>query len=276
VSKTIKGAAVTTEIAIAANRPPQQDSATPEGVAGIRLLFPKWTGQHTAYMVSTTINPASIAISGDLRKFRIPEFAATPHVGHVRVGGGVAFDAYLPIIPATKDNKDNALSLTGELSIGSGTSDVYTALGGAGTANAAIPPAVMGGPATPYPANFDAGLAVIDVTGHAELIKWTGYMAGLEFYPAGTGGRLGTFANYGHQESSNAKKVGAAIDAMGASVAAAVAKIRDHENFYEAGLFFDPTKATRVAASGSLYEDTYADGVEAKNYSLMMSGWMFF
>jgi hypothetical protein len=276
VSKTIKSDAFTTELAIAANRPPQQDSATPEGVAGIRLSFPKWTGQHTGYMVSTTITPASIGISGDLRKFRIPEFAVTPHTGHVRVGGGVAVDLYLPIVPATKDHKDNALALTGEFSMGSGTSDMYTALGGAGTANASIPPAMMGGAATPYVPNFDAGLAAVDVTGHIELIKWTGYMAGLEFYPAGTGGRLGTVANFGHQESSNAKKVGTAVDATGAPVPAALARIRDHEEFYEVGLFFDPTKSTRVAASGSLYDDTYADGEDAKNYSLIMSGWIFF
>ncbi|HEU4734047.1 MAG TPA: hypothetical protein VFT22_39415 [Kofleriaceae bacterium] len=276
VSKTIKSSAVVTELAIAANRPPQQDSATPEGVAGVRLSFPTWTGQHTAYMASTTINPASIAISGDLRKFRIPEFAAVQHTGHVKIGGGVSFGVYLPIVKATKENKDNALSLTGELTIGTGTSDMYTALGGAGTANASLPPAMMGGAPIAYPANFDAGLAAVDVTGHIELIKWTSYIAGLEFYPAGTGNRLGLFANFGHQESSNAKSVGTASAAAGMSATAAAAKIRDHEEVYEGGLFFDPTKATRVAASGSVYNDTYGDGVQAQNVSLMMSGWLFF
>jgi hypothetical protein len=279
VSKTIKSEAVTAEIAVAANRPPQQDSATPEGVAGVRLLFNKWTGQHTGYMVATTINPAAIAISGDLRKFRIPEFAAAPHTGHVRVGGGVAFDAFLPIIPATKTSRDNALSLTAELAIGSGTSDMYTAMGAAGTANATLPPAVAGGAAIAYPTNFDPGLAAVDASGHIELIKWTTYSAGLEFYPAGTGGRLGTFANYQHSESPNAKDVGAAAVTTRTSMAAqlaAQARVRDHEDFYELGLFFDPTKATRLAASGSLYDDTYGDGKDAKNYSVMMSGWIFF
>jgi hypothetical protein len=276
VSKTIKSPSVVTDIAIAANRPPQQDSATPEGVAGIRLSFPTWTGQHTAYMASTTINPASIAITGDLRKFRIPEFAVAQHTGHVKVGGGVSFGLYLPLVKATKDSKDNALSLIGEFTIGTGTSDMYTALGAAGTANASLPPATMGGAAVPYTANFDPGLAAVDVTGHIELIKWTSYIVGAEFYPGGTGNRLGLFANFGHQESSNAKSVGTASPAAGMAATAAAARIRDHEEVYEGGLFFDPTKATRIAASGAVYNDTYGDHIQAQNVSVMMSGWLFF
>jgi hypothetical protein len=279
LSRTIKGSAITTEIAVAANRPPQQDAATPEGVAGLRLSLHDRTGPHTAYMGSTTIVPASIAVTGDLRKFRIPEFSANPHTGHVRIGGGVAVDVYLPIIPATKQSRDNALSITGEVAIGSGTSDMYTTLGAAGTANASLPPATPGGAPVAYPANFDPGLAAVDAQGHIELIKWTSYVASLEFYPAGTGGRLGTFANFGHIESSNAKSVGTAsvtAAATPAAAAAAAAKIRDHEEYYEIGLFVDPTRSTRIAVGGSLLDDTYGDGVDAKNYRFMTSGWLFF
>jgi hypothetical protein len=278
LSKTIKNDAVTTDVAVAANRPPQQDSATPEGVAGIRLQLNKWTGQHTAYMAFTTIQPASIAITGDVRRLRIPELRVTPHGGITRTGGGVALSAYLPIIPATSSSKENALSLNGEVSITSGMSDAYTALGGAGTANAAIPPAVPGGPPTAYTPNFDAGLAVIDAAGNVELIKWLAYFASLEFYPAGTGGRLGLVANYGHLESSNARSAGTASSAAAtpADQAAAAARIRDHEDVFEVGAFFDPTRSTRVAASGSLYNDVYGDQVAAKNYAVIMSGWLFF
>src|SRR6185295_17614284 len=195
LSRTIKSDAVTTEIAVAANRPPQQDSATPEGVAGLRLQFNTCTGAHTAYMAYSAIQPASIAISGDIRQFRVPELAAVPHSGITRTGGGIAFDAYLPIIPATKASKDNALALNAELSITSGMADDYSALGAAGTANAAIPPATAGGTPTPYTPNFDAGLAAIDAAGNVELIKWLAYLVSLEFYPGGTSGRLGMVAN---------------------------------------------------------------------------------
>jgi hypothetical protein len=278
LSRTIKSDAVTTDIAVAANRPPQQDSATPEGVAGLRVQFNKWTGQHTTYMANTAIQPASIAISGDIRQFRIPELRTTPHSGFTRTGGGVAFGAYLPIIPATATSKDNALSLNGELSITSGMSDDYTALGGAGTANAAIPPAMPGGTTTVYAPNFDAGLAAIDAAGNVELINWLAYFASLEFYPAGTGGRLGMVVNYGHMESSNATSVGTASSAAAtpADQAAAAAKIRDHEDVFEVGVFVDPTRSTRIAVSGSLYNDVYGDGVAARNYATIMSGWLFF
>jgi len=266
LSRTFKGEAVTAELAIAANRPPQQDSSTPEGVAGIRLQFTRWTGQHTTYMANTAIQAASLGVSADLRRFRIPELSATPRSGIGRTGGGVAFSGYLPIIPATRTAKDNALSLNGEVSITRGMSDDYTTLGAAGTANAAIPAATPDGAATPYVANFDPGLAAIDAAGHVELIKWLACFASLEFYPAGTGGRLGLFANYGHMESSNARSVGTA----------AATKIRDHEDLFEVGVLVDPTRATRVAASGSLYDDVYADHVAAKNYSVLVSGWLFF
>ncbi|HET7506462.1 MAG TPA: hypothetical protein VFK02_35830 [Kofleriaceae bacterium] len=277
LSRTIKRDAVTTDVAVAANRPPQQDSATPEGVAGLRLQLNHWTGQHTAYMAFTTVQPASIAITGAVRQLRIPELRATPHSGITRTGGGVAVGAYLPIIPATATSKDNALSLNGELSITSGMSDDYTALGGAGTANAAIPPAMPGGTVTAYAPNFDAGLAAIDAAGNVELIKWLAYFASLEFYPAGTGGRLGLVANYGHMESSNARSVGtASAAASAADRSAAATRIRDHEDVFEVGAFVDPTRATRIAVSGALYNDVYADGVTARNYASMVSGWLFF
>ena len=157
-------------------------------------------------------------------------------------------------------------------------SDAYTALGGAGTANAAIPPAMPGGMATPYTPNFDAGLAAIDAAGNVELIKWLAYFVSLEFYPAGTGGRVGMVVNYGHMESSNAKSVGTASSAAATPTdqATAAARIRDHEDLFEVGVFVDPTRSTRIAVSGSLYNDVYGDQLTARNYSAIMSGWLFF
>jgi hypothetical protein len=271
VARTVKADLAIVEFAVAANRPPQQDSSLPEGVAGVRLGFDRWTGQHTGYLASTVIQPASLAISGDLRGFRIPELAANPHTGRAEVGGGVALSAYLPIIPATKQSADNALSLTGELAVGAGTSDAYTNLGAAGTANASLP-----GTTTAASTATDPGLVAIDATGHVELIKWTSYIASVEYYPAGTGGRVGSFANYGHMASANARHAGTAATGSAADIAAARSKIRDHEEIYEIGGFFDPTRSTRIGASASLYNDTYADGQAAKNYSLMLSGWLFY
>ena len=271
ISKTIKRGDTSVELAIAAMRPPQMDSGTPEGVAGVRLLLGQRTGLHTLYMTSSAIRPASIGVSADLRKFRIAELSATPGSAHTRVGGGVAFDAYLPIVPATKERKDNALSLIGELVIGRGISDMYTALGAAGTSNAAIPPVIPGGPSGTYVPNLDPGFAAYDAAGNLELIKWTSYMAGLEYYPPGVGGRVGLFANYGHMQSANSRRFG------GAAVMDPVAgRTRENESFYNLGGFCDPTKATRIGLDGGLYDDHYVDGTKAKNYSVMSSAYLFF
>ena len=77
ISKTIKTKPVTLEMAVAGMRPPQRDSSFPEFQAGLRLAFNKWTAVHTNYMTSTTTMPASIGVSGDLRRYTLPEFAAT-------------------------------------------------------------------------------------------------------------------------------------------------------------------------------------------------------
>lgn len=276
ISKTIKTDAVTAEIAAAANRPPQQDSSVPDFNAGVRLQFNKWTGLHDIYQVFSGIQPAWIGISGDLRQLRIPELAAVPHHGIPLTGGGVSAVAYLPIIPATKQSRDNALSIQGEFDFGSGTADEFTALGAVGVANAAIPAATPTGTPTPYAPNFDAGIAAIDAMGNAALIKWTNYLASVEYCPPGTDGRLELFANYGHQESSNAKSVGTAATATGAALTAIQARIRDHEDFYEGGLSFNPTTTTRLAGSFAMYNDTYADSSSAKNYSVIVGGWFFY
>jgi hypothetical protein len=276
VSKTIKTDAVTAEIAAAALRPPQQDSATPDFNAGVRVQFNHWTGLHDIYQVFSAIQPAWIGVSGDLRQLRIPELSTTPHHGIPLTGGGISFNAYLPIIPATTKSRDNALAIQGEFDIASGTADEFTALGAVGTANAPVPPATPGGAATPYTANFDPGLAAIDASGHAELIKWTNYLVDLQYCPPGLDGRVSLFTNYGHQASSNAKNVGTAAVGTPTAIAAAQARIRDHEDFYEGGLSFNPTSSTRIAGSFSVYDDTYADKISAKNYSVFLGGWLLY
>jgi hypothetical protein len=140
---------------------------------------------------------------------------------------------------------------------------MYTALGAAGTVIPPLPPAMAGGAPVPYVPNFDPGFAAYDATGRLELIKWTSYMVGAEYYPPGLGGRMGTFANYGHMQSSNTKKF-------------AGAATRESEDFFGAGLFVDPTRQTRVGLDLGIYNDHYVDGADAKNYSVLSSMWLFF
>ena len=47
ISKTLKADPVTLELAVAATRPVQRDSSTPDGQAGIRFSVDSWTGAQT-------------------------------------------------------------------------------------------------------------------------------------------------------------------------------------------------------------------------------------
>jgi hypothetical protein len=274
VSKPIKSDAVIAEPTFAIERPVQQDSGIPELAAGVRLLFPKWTGYHTYYLVTSVLQPASIAVVGDFRGFRIPAYEPNTDRSNFRAGGGISIDTFLPIIPATKTSRDNALAFTGELVIGAGTQDMYTALGAAGTVIPPIPPAMAGGTPTPYVPNFDPGFAAYRADGHLELLKWTSYMAGLEYYPPGVDGRMGFDLNYGHMQSKNTKKF--ATPANPAANIPYGAGTRESEDFFAAGGYFDATKQVRFGIDFGLYNDNYVDGSNAKNYSVMTSGWLFF
>ncbi|MDP8999963.1 MAG: hypothetical protein M3O46_07620, partial [Myxococcota bacterium] len=70
LSKTIdtdekdKNSGVKVDIAIGAMRPPQRDSAIPEGQAALRLGFKGWQGIHTPGSGGTTADPLMIAVSG--------------------------------------------------------------------------------------------------------------------------------------------------------------------------------------------------------------------
>jgi hypothetical protein len=263
----------TADVAFAAQRPPQQDAAAPEMAFGARLSLVGWTGYHTSHLAGSVVQPASIAVTGDTRRFAIAEFSTAPREARIRWGGGIAVNAFLPIIPATETSRDNALSISGELVVGSGTSDMYNGLGSAGTVNAAIPPAMPGELAGTYTPNFDPGLAAFDVLGNLELIRWTSYLVGAELYPAGVGGRVGLWANYGHMESSNSYRFGGPDAVVNDP---ALGRTREKEDFVDLGVFVDPMASLRVGAGLAYFRDRYVDATIATSYSVMTSAWLSF
>lgn len=107
LSHNFKSDNVNVELSAAAMRPPQRDAGVPEGQAGMRITFNKLNAWHTGYLTGTSLTPASIAVSGTVRAFKVPEFSAKPTRTNSAVGSGIAVNAYLPIVPATKNKKDN-------------------------------------------------------------------------------------------------------------------------------------------------------------------------
>ncbi|MEI6805079.1 MAG: hypothetical protein WCK49_01065 [Myxococcaceae bacterium] len=74
LSKTLKFSDVSLEMAIAMMRPPEANSGTPDGQAGLRIALDSWTGMHTIGIAGTGLQSLSLALSGTIRKFSLLEF----------------------------------------------------------------------------------------------------------------------------------------------------------------------------------------------------------
>jgi hypothetical protein len=262
ISKTIKTKPVTLEFAVSGNRPPQRDSMVPEFEAGARIAFNGWKGVHTLYVTATTTMAAQIAISGDIRRFTLPQFAANPQDTNSKTGLGIAVDAFLPIIPGTKDKRSNSLSLVGEFVSGQGINDLYVGLVG-GVSNPPLPAQPGMSPPT-FVSGVDPGLAVYDKNGELRLPHWMTFIVGLEYYPPRIGDHLGLFANFSRSQL------------LESDMYVSPAKVRDTETFYNAGFFVDITQAIRVGADWAYFDDLYADGVHATTHAVQGVGFFFF
>jgi hypothetical protein len=266
VSKKITlGGAVTVESAIAALRSPQRDAAVPEGQIGLRISLDKWTGVQTIYTSTTLLSPASIAVSGAVRKLAVKEWSAapTPTNENVAIGKGIAVSAFLPILTATKDDKSNSLAIHGEFVTGEGIADLYTGLVG-GVDHAPLPNPNGMTPAPTFTPNIDPGIAVYDASGKLHPVQWTTFIVGAQYSLPGLNGKAFIAGNYARTTSSNARQLGAP------------AKVREREEWFNVALWVDPAKPLRFGAEYASFNDKYADGVHAKNHRVDVSAFWFF
>jgi hypothetical protein len=271
VSKTIKTDPVTFEIAIAATRPFQRDSAVPDGQGGLRLAFNKWTGTQTMGSTGSTISPLSIAVTGYVRQVSVPALAAAPKTTNDKVGSGIAVDAFIPVLPGTKEKKDNSLSLNGEFADGYGSNDFYTGLtGGIGWPN--IPGMA---PATALTPNIDPGTATYDLNGGLHFIHWQSYLFGAQYYFPGLEGKMWVSGNYSHIESNNMHFYGGYANAA-AGGAGVASKTWSAEDWWDVNLFGDITPAVRLGAEYANFNTMYTDGFHAINHRVQLSGFYIF
>jgi hypothetical protein len=261
ISKTLKAEPVTFEIAIAATRPVQRDSGFPDGQGGLRFALDSWTGVQTVGSTGTQISPLSIAATGLLRRVEVDQLAASPKFTRDLTLTAVAVDAFIPVIPGTKDNKENSFSLNGEFATGYGFADQYTGLSG-GVGFPTLPAAA--GVAQTYTPNIDAGIVTYDARGHVHGIQWTSYLIGAQYYLPGTDGKFWVSGNYSHMESANSHYYGTA------------AKLRLAEDWFDVNLFVDPVPSVRIGAEYANFNDVYVDGTHAINHRLQLSGFFIF
>jgi hypothetical protein len=266
ISKTIKSDDVIFELALAAMRPPQRDSAMPEGQAGIRLGTPAWSGVMTNGAAGTSVQPLSIAVTGDARQVRLPNYyqsAANVGNGSSRMGTGIAVDAIIPIIPAKK-RQGNALTVNGEFATSYGAPDLYTGLSGGATVPTYGP--TKAAPSGATNADIDPGIAVYDNTGGVHMIQWTSYLVGVQYTLPGLDGKTWLALNYSHIQSAN----------LG-NFYAGTGKVLHSEDFYDANLFQDVGAAVRLGLEYAMFDDLYANSdIHARNNRVQFSAWYIF
>jgi len=262
LSHTIKTEDVSIEVAVAAVRPPQRDSSTPDGEAGLRLLLNGWKGLHTAGGAGTAIDAASIGVSGIYRRFEVTEWVGTPVSANTKNGSGISVDALIPVIPATPTDRGNSLTLNGSFVRGTGISDLYTSLtGGVGFPKLAAP--AGGGTAPTYTPNIDNGMVTYDSSGQLHTIDWLSYMVGIQYYLPPSGD-VWLSANFSSMKSNNIGLYGSANSLVNKSLWA------------DGNLFWDVNKAVRLGAEFAWFRQTYVDGVKAHNYRSQFSAYYIF
>jgi len=290
LSRTVTGKAVTLEVEGAAVRPPGRDSAIPEGEAGIRLAFNGWRGVQTVGATGTRLVPASIALTGDVRALAIANYptggtVAAPSLKSTydisKTGGGVAVDAFLPVIPARTADTGNALSLLGEFVYGQGMGDLYSGLS-SGLAVPALVPVPAGSPpgtpsTTPYNPQLDAGLVTVDAKGNATVIQWQTLRAGLQYTLPGLDGRFWIAANYANVTSPNAPRLITQIGATATARATTNAPaIRNVLNWFNVYFMSELTPAVRLGFAYAYSNDKYLDGQSGTNHRLEGSAYYVF
>jgi hypothetical protein len=298
ISKTLRAHPITVEIAVGAMRPPSAGSAIPELEGGVRLAVDTWTGMMTNGATATSIQPASIALTGDYRTFVVPAInTLLPTTSVGTSSTSLAADAFLPILPASKEHRDNALSVTGELVYGAGISDMYSGLSG-GLQFPFIPNNTGLNTVPVWPQNIDNGLVNYDITGFAlHPVQWTSYIVGLQYYLPALKGKVWVSGNYSHMQSrdtsflgnysgtsdfarslsaTNGSGVNAGISSLSYYFQTSAGQVRASEDWWDANVFYEPVPSVRIGLELAEFIDHYVDGYSASNIRAQASGYFLF
>jgi len=262
VSKIIKTEPINFEMHVAALDPAQKASEAPEMQAALRLVVNKWKGKVTHGSTGTNVEPASFAVSGDMKYVKLPTpNQAKPTNTADLVGSAIALDAFVPILPANDGGKSgNNLTLTGEFATGYGMADQYTGFTGGVTF-----PNPSGVTPNPYPQNIDNGIATLDAANNPHFIQWYTGLVGLQYYFPIKDGKLWIAANYGHAESPNTTQFGADPT-----------KVRSSLDWVNADFFAEPVPGFRMGLSYGRTWDNYGDKQQAINDRVMGSAFFIF
>jgi hypothetical protein len=246
------------EVAAAALRPPQMDSEMPDLQGGLKLSILGWTGVQSIGSTSTTISPASVAVTGAWRKFNLANApAVTGSTGSTDsvTGTAIAVDAFVPVIPAAKRG-GLAVSLLGEATTGSGYSDLFSGLsGGIG----------VGQPTGVSAANYaafqdvDPGMAGWDINGILRTANWRSLLLDAQL----SYGQFVLAGNYSNVYSDNVQLF------TGANWY--------HQTWWDANIIWDPAPGVRFGLeyARTLQRKVVGNGL-ANNSRIFFAGFFLF
>ena len=261
IGKVIKAGDVSVDVEIAATRPAQRASGMPDGTGGLKIAYDKLKAARIVGSAGSALDSAAIGVSVIGRRFEVTEFKATPVDTVKRNGYGLAVNALLPIVPATKASKANALTLEGEFVTGGAIADLYTGLSG-GVAQPTLP-AMGTTPAPAFTPNVDNGLVEFRSDGTLHPVRWQSYGAGAQYFLPPSG-HIVLVVNYSHLTSDNAHDFAAAN------------KVFEKQDYVDGNVFFDVTPSVRLGAGFAWNQQTYVDGLQASDVRGQFSGLFIF
>jgi len=267
VSKTLHSDAVDFEVALAAVRPAQKASGTPDGEGGLRVAFNQWTGANTQGYGQPSIGPAAIGLSGVGRRYKVADFVARPADASTATGWGFAANVVIPVIPrSNNDDRSNGLTLTAEFSTGTGISDLYTGLtGGLLFPTLSNDSGLL--PATLYTPNIDSGILTFDGDGVVKTANWQAIVVGLQYYLPIAKGRVWLSGIYSQTKSNNIVKLTPIPDR---------GTIFYKSDYVDGSLFGALTEAVQLSASFQTVRQIFGDGSTARNNRIEFGSHFFF
>ncbi|HTA87959.1 MAG TPA: hypothetical protein VK745_00235 [Polyangiaceae bacterium] len=256
LSKTFRSNAADFEIAVAAVRPVQRDAAVPDVQGGLRLAINGWRGASAPGASRPVSAPAALGVSAVGRRLSVTDFSPTPANPQTGTAWGMAANAFLPIIPAAGSDLSNALSVTGELTVGSGISDLYPGLTG-GVGFPALPNPNNLEAVPTYTPNIDPGIVTFDANNRLQPIKWTALVLNAHYHlPIADGKKLWISGTYSLVKSSNA---------LALTPTQGRAFVWDNGQYLDANLWWGVTPAAQVGLSFERTQQTFGDGTVAHN-----------
>jgi hypothetical protein len=255
------------ETAVAAVRPGQRDSEVPDLEAGVRLAHTGWLGRTIQGNDRPEIVPLSLGVSGLWRHFAVAEYRELPRRLIKTTGWGLAANVLVPILRASSEaDFTNCLTLTGEVSIGTGVADRYSFLTGGAKFPALPNPQGANLPPLFIP-NSDSGLVTYDADENLKTIDWRALVLGVQYYLPVTFVRAWITGLYARLESDNLKELTPLMNHGG---------VFTKSEYFDGSLFVGITPDMHIGASLQVTEQQRANGARPRNTRVHVATNLFF